>query len=299
MNTNRYCIPIYLNDKIVMDLLAIFEDGFSNVRQLKTYGDTMKAQERNIDANIGVSDVLGSLLGVSLSGGKKNTESNSAGQEDSVEKVHTNVSLFSKLRDRLIDEELIIDKSEIDEIVLGEGQFIELTGALRINPMIETLSTFIQVYEMAMRLSNEAELGNKTAMKAKKKEEEAMIKQIKALLDDMTKSETQDLLLTTDTGVNVILPSHIDRFIGKFDSDLYDGTFKILGKVIKVIDEDATINLFRKTSFKVFSESFLVDFVNQFNTTLRDAAEGGIDLPEVDSLISGPGAIVIPIGIYT
>ena len=34
MDTNQLMIPVYINEKIVLDMLAIIEDGFSTVSQV-------------------------------------------------------------------------------------------------------------------------------------------------------------------------------------------------------------------------------------------------------------------------
>lgn len=300
MKKEQLCIPIYLNDKIVMDLLAIFEDGFSNVRQLKSANEFKDSNDREVKAKIGTSNLLNSLLGISLGANKSNSREQSNSNESVVEKVHTNVSLFSKLRSKLYDADLIqvIDKDiDISQDII-EGSFVELQGQLSDNPMIEMLNTFLEVYEMFMRIPVEAELGNKKAVADKKKGDEALMKQIKLIRDDLIKSETKDLLLTNKMTQNIILPAHIDRFIDTFDTDLYDGTYKVIGKVVKIIDEDSKINLFRKTSFKVFNESMLVRFVNDFNEAIQDASTEGIELPIINSYIHGPAAIILPIGIF-
>lgn len=43
------CIPIYLNEKIVFDLLAIMEDGFSKVSELTT----LQCKEKSIAGEAG------------------------------------------------------------------------------------------------------------------------------------------------------------------------------------------------------------------------------------------------------
>lgn len=61
------CIPIYLNQKIVFDLLAVQEDGFSQLTTLRTSTSDSETTKNGIGASIGVSNVF-ALLGVSFSG---------------------------------------------------------------------------------------------------------------------------------------------------------------------------------------------------------------------------------------
>lgn len=300
MNNEQLCIPIYLNDKIVMDLLAIFEDGFSNVRQIKSVDELKNSNDQGIKGKISTSNLFNSLLGISLEADKIKSKEQSNANEIITEKVHTNVSLFSKLRSKLYDENLlrvINEKKDLSEHII-EGSFVEIQGKLSDNPMIEMLNTFLEVYEMYTRMYVAPELGVKKSVSTKRKEDEAILKQIRAIRDDLIKSDTKDLLLTNTMAHNIILPSHIDRFIDIFDSDLYDGTYKVVGKVIKIIDEDSKINLFRKSSFKIFGENMLVEMMNKFNEGIQSVEAKGLELPNVNSYIEGPGAIVLPIGIF-
>ena len=46
-------IPIYLNQQIVFDLLAIFEDGFSALHAIKTSSLDAENQKNNVGGSIG------------------------------------------------------------------------------------------------------------------------------------------------------------------------------------------------------------------------------------------------------
>lgn len=102
IDKEKLTIPIYLNTKIVFDMLATIEDGFSEVRNVQTSNSKSKEDETNAD--IGVSNVF-SLLQIGFTGNRKRT--NNDEQVITEEKTHTTVSLFQKLKSALEENKYI------------------------------------------------------------------------------------------------------------------------------------------------------------------------------------------------
>ena len=92
-----------------------------------------KTTEDNAEANIGTSNLF-ALLNIGIKGNHK------IGSDDNQmiteEKTHTTVSLFQRLKMELEEEKLII--RDIDEIEIGD--FIEIQGVLKTNPLIDMLA---------------------------------------------------------------------------------------------------------------------------------------------------------------
>lgn len=65
IDKNKLTIPIYLNTKIVFDMLATIEDGFSEVKNIQT--SKSKNREEDAEANIGMSNLF-ALFSVGLKG---------------------------------------------------------------------------------------------------------------------------------------------------------------------------------------------------------------------------------------
>ena len=65
---NKLTIPIYLNTKIVFDMLATIEDGFAEVKNVQT--SKSKNRENDIETNIG-SNNLFAFLNVGIHGNHK------------------------------------------------------------------------------------------------------------------------------------------------------------------------------------------------------------------------------------
>lgn len=257
-----------------------------------------------MNSSLKSSNILSTLFGVTLSAKLNADLKNTENEENKQEKVHTNVSLFSKLRKTLINEEILkkslINKFDINDVKTGD--FIEIEGMLKKSPMIETMGTFIEVFDTFLSFAEEPQLGNKKNYKNQKSENEKIFEQMKIVYEDLIKTNTLDLLVDIENSNNtkVLLSAQLNHFINGFESELVDGKYRILGKVIKIIDGDESINLFRKTSFKIFQGTVLNTFIEGINNSMNVEGNNtaGIQIPKVIDKIDGPGIIVIPIAIY-
>ncbi len=98
------CVPIYLNQRIVFDLLAALQDGFSQISNLRE--TTEEKTAGSASAGLGLSNVF-TFLGVRLGADAKKASESHVGTERQLEKVHTPASLFSVLRSELFERGLV------------------------------------------------------------------------------------------------------------------------------------------------------------------------------------------------
>jgi len=66
LNYSDLCVPIYLNQQVVFDLLAILEDGFSHLSSVKASSMGNESQKSNIGASL--SGKVLDIVGISLKG---------------------------------------------------------------------------------------------------------------------------------------------------------------------------------------------------------------------------------------
>lgn len=122
------------------------------------------------------------------------------------------------------------------------------------------------------------------------------------IYDDLIKTNTLDLLVDVNNEkFKVLLSAQIKYFIDGFESEVVEGNYRILGKVIKIYREDEHINLFRKTSFKIFQKPIIDNMINDFNKCLGNNEtenESQIKFPKIISEVKGPCLVIIPIAIY-
>ena len=90
LSHTQLMIPVYINEKIVLDMLAIIEDGFSMVSQVNSseQKESTKGQTGSVSAS---TSLLNKLLKSDLKGEISHTGNVGESENVSKEKVHTNV----------------------------------------------------------------------------------------------------------------------------------------------------------------------------------------------------------------
>lgn len=297
MNNNikadRLIVPVYINEKIVLDMLAIIEDGFSMVSQVNysEHKESTSTQKGELKASTDAS-ILSKLLKIEVSGELNHTGNKGENETISKEKVHTNVSLLSKFRGFLVEQKIL--KSDFDFSEISIGDFIEIEGELQKNPLINYMDIFLDLFRMVDIFTDKPQLGNKTQANNQKQKQNETAKQIQAFASELKHSGTIDFILSDIKGTAVL--SAQEQYLANDNvSEIIGGHFKVLGKVISVCkDNTDEIDLLRKTSLSILSEEFLDEMFSGFQT-LDDKQ---IHLPELITKIAGPAVIVIPIAIY-
>ena len=287
IKSDRLIIPVYINEKIVLDMLAIIEDGFSMVSQINYTEHTENNSVQKADAEISTSTtLLSKLLKIDVSGGL--SHEGNRGQNENIikEKVHTNVSLLSKFRSFLVEQKIL--KSDLDFSKMQVGDFIEVEGELQKNPIINYMDSFIDLFRMVDIFTEQPQ-----TKKSKPREDET-VTQIKSFAEELKHSGTIDFILSDEKGTTVL--SVQEQYLANDNiSEIIGGHFKVLGKVISICKEDTeNIDLLRKTSLTILQEDLLNDMFSGFKT--EDMKQ--FNLPELKTKIISPAVIVITIAIY-
>lgn len=291
LSHTQLLVPVYINEKIVLDMLAIIEDGFSMVSQVNSSEQKESTSEQIGSVNASTS-LLNKLLKIDLKGDISHTGNVGESENISKEKVHTNVSLLSKFRTTLEDEELLDTSSNISNVKIGS--FIELEGELQKNPLIDYIDKIVDMFRMVDIFSDEPELGNKKNASLQKKKESQILKQIKDFSAELKHSGTVDFILSGSTGT-IVLSAQEQYLANDNISEILGGKFKVLGKVIGICKDDSeSIDLLRKTTLSILTDELLDDFFIGFKS--EDMKQ--FNLPELVTKIKGPAMIVIPIAIY-
>lgn len=286
-------IPVYINEKIVLDMLAIIEDGFSTVSQVSYSDHKENSNAQKIEAEVSTSaSILSKLLKIDLKGELSHSGNCGETENTTKEKVHTNVSLLSKFRAFLTDANIL--KSGFDISNMKIGDFIEVEGELQKNPLINCMDIFVDVLRMADIFAEKPQLNAKTQAKAQKQQQDETMKKIKSFASELKHSGTVDFILSDSAGT-VVLSAQEQYLSNDNISEILGGHFKVLGKVIAICaDKTESIDLLRKTTLSIFPHDLLADmFLFLQNEDMKQ-----YNLPELKTEISGPAVIVIPVAIY-
>lgn len=281
---NKLTIPIYLNTKIVFDMLATIEDGFADVKNVQTSKN--KNQVNDVETNIGTNNLF-AFLNIGVRGNHKGTLND--GETIIEERTHTPVSLFQQLKEQLEDAKFI--NRDINNLNIGD--FVEVQGTLKNNPVIDMLSGFKEIITLANLFTDSKPKSNKN-----RKEDVLTDKRLNTQIDGLIKGlqadGKKDIICEADK-INIILPTDENYFLNNNMSEVTDGNYKILGKVIKVCMDDGEISLLRNTVFSKLQLDKMKEFEEFFSdpSLTQFVGEGGIK-----TVISAPVIMVIPIAIY-
>ena len=293
MDVNQLMIPVYINEKIVLDMLAIIEDGFSTVSQVSYSDHKENSNAQKIEAEVSTSaSILSKLLKIDLKGELSHSGNCGETENTTKEKVHTNVSLLSKFRAFLTDANIL--KSGFDISNMKIGDFIEAEGELQKNPLINCMDIFVDMLRMADIFAEKPQLNAKTQAKAQKQQQDETMKKIKSFASELKHSGTVDFILSDSAGT-VVLSAQEQYLSNDNISEILGGHFKVLGKVIAICaDKTESIDLLRKTTLSILPHDLLADmFLCLQNEDMKQ-----YNLPELKTEISGPAVIVIPVAIY-
>lgn len=293
MDVNQLMIPVYINEKIVLDMLAIIEDGFSTVSQVSYSDHKENSNAQKIEAEVSTSaSILSKLLKIDLKGELSHSGNCGETENTTKEKVHTNVSLLSKFRAFLTDANIL--KSGFDISNMKIGDFIEVEGELQKNPLINCMDIFVDVLRMADIFAEKPQLNAKTQAKAQKQQQDETMKKIKSFASELKHSGTVDFILSDSAGT-VVLSAQEQYLSNDNISEILGGHFKVLGKVIAICaDKTESIDLLRKTTLSILPHDLLADMFSY----LQNEDMKQYNFPELKTEISGPAVIVIPVAIY-
>ena len=97
------------------------------------------------------------------------------------------------------------------------------------------------------------------------------------------------------SGLKMVLPTDEKYFLNNNMSEITDGNYKILGKVVQIYKDSGEISLLRNTVFSKLQLDKMKEFQDVFNDpALADfIGNGGIT-----TTIEAPVIMIIPIAIY-
>lgn len=284
-----YPVVLYLNQKYVFDILAVMEDGISQLEIIKTTFTSDEKKNQEIGGQIGTNNIFG-FLGVTLQGKKEKGTSLNDTLEKSTEKTHTPNSLFAKMRERLIEQEFI---KTIDSC--STGDFIEIKLRISKNPLIDALEQMLSLLELSVIFEDPKP---KNQFKQQTPSNKGLIPQFKKVLEQLNSNPVIDILGNISGNEKNIIITIDKNYLGDQSMrDLSDCELTLLGKVTHQIEKgsDEKINLLRKTSLSSVQGQLLNGVVDSFTTI----EENGIKLPKVITEIDGPVVQILPIAIFS
>lgn len=122
-------------------------------------------------------------------------------------------------------------------------------------------------------------------------------KQMQTMADALRAGETLDLMTSPlSCGYRTVVTLETQYLKDPALSDLVDGTFRVLGKVTRVVKEgEGSINLLRKTALSRMPQTAMQPFMDVFSGL---AQNHGFAFPEIEWEIDGPVIQLLPVAIF-
>lgn len=291
----RLIVPVYLNQKIVFDLLAMLQGGISTVTSVTASSSNKKSGSEKMSARFGLSEAFSTLIKIDFSGSKDKSTGDEQSSSSSQERVHTPASLFFQLRNLLLDKKYL--KEPLGNELPKAGDFVEFEGFLKRNPIVETIDSLVAVMGVAESFKDNAQSKKGSRASSRPSEDKKIKEKMTHFSNSLKAGNTIDL--TSESlkgGCTAVVTVDVGFLSDPLMSDLVDGQFKIIGKVIKSVnDESDSIDLLRKTAFSKMSPEIMSKVLGGLSSLGKDQ---GFNIPELKMEIKGPAIQILPIAIY-
>ncbi|MEU6135426.1 hypothetical protein [Nocardioides sp. NPDC047086] len=312
--------PIYLDTAMMISFLAHLEGGVATGEE-ETHRLT-GAHERLLKARAGFRFRLPAAANVEAGGEGSDHRKDESTTETKSERIRTAASLFNGLYDVLVQDKQLRPMETVEDLdTLEVGQLVRFLGGYRGNPLEDMLSFFgtLLPYMIEQKEIERAALesakgkaksggrsGNPAAKEAAKQaleslgsienvaetaEQEWGLKFIVRMADEIADAPVHDILMSTDTGLNVVLTVSSEYYGRATHEYLRAGEFNVIGKVTRFIPEGDQIDLSRRTVLGAAGPTMANDAISG----LRDLAPG---LDTSSSIVEGPCVQVLPMAIY-
>lgn len=289
---DRLIVPVYLNQKLVFDLLAMLQGGISTVTTVTESSSNTNTDGEKVSAGFGLSEAFSTLLKIDLSGSKEKTAGKEETNTSSQERVHTPASLFFQLRNILLEKGYL---KETNEDLPQAGDFVEFEGFLKRNPIVETIDSLAEMMDIAEAFEDKPQ--QKKGSRNQTSENQKIKQQMVKFSDALKAGSTIDLSSSSlKAGYTAVVTVETCFLNDPLMSDLVDGQFKIIGKVIKSVNDSSdSINLLRKTALSKMPSALMLEALGHLGSL---GSEQGFDIPDLKLEIEGPAIQVLPIAIY-
>ena len=291
-------ITLYLNQRLIFDLLASLEDGFSHLTRVQMTTSDGSSSELSGEGKLGFGNEF-ALIGVGLGGGAARNTEHSHSKQTTAQIVHTPSSLFARLRKELLDLGMVREIAGAADLTqVSHGDFVEFQATLRRNPldemfsMVSRMAPLIDLADQPEQARNQG-ANRRRSNNQRKKNDSSVKKQIDSVYGVFNNGNSQDFVAELNN-MDVVLTADETYFIDPTMNDVIDGQFRVFGKVTRVISDDSkeNINLLRRSPIGRFARQ-VPDFQNAFSEFDK------LGFGSMQAEVEGPAMQVIPIAIFS
>ena len=285
-----FILPLYLNQRFVYDILAIKNDGFTEFFEIKDKIGNSNEQDANIKATLGANNDF-ALIQANLDGEINTKTSNDNNNEKSYKKTHTPTSLFMQVYQYLNENKKITKLENLSDIdTVDSGDFVEIKSNIELNTIVEFFETLDKVIDITEAFSSFSSIDSKKTIKRSplSNMKKPIENTLKALVNEnnnvkygICKLEEKELVVKLNK----------DYFINSDYSEIKNGKFKIIGKVLEIIPEGESILLNRENAVGLYNPNTFKEVKESLNSIPN------INFQEFKDTVQGKTIVIMPIAI--
>ena len=282
-----FMLTLYLNQRFVYDILAMQNDGFTEFYEIKNTDGMSGQVDAEANASLGTSNKF-SFISTNIEGNLTSNLSSSNQNEKNYKKTHTPASLFMQAYQYLKQNDKIKELKSVENLNnVISGDFVELKSKIKINTMVELFETMSKLLDIteAFQCFDSNYVPESSVTYGLKKNINSVMDVINAE-NDRVKYGTCEL-----QDKQLVLKLNKEFFINSDYSEIKNGEFRIIGKVLEVVPENQFVFLNRENSIGLYDESIF--------EPVKNAAQnmGNLNIGEFQDKVEGKTCVILPIAI--
>lgn len=285
-----FILPLYLNQRFVYDILAIKNDGFTEFFEIKDKVEHSNEQDSNIKTGFGTNNDF-ALIQANLDGKINTKDYNDSNNEKSYKKTHTPTSLFMQVYQYLNENKKITKLENLTDIdKINSGDFVEIKSNIELNTIVEFFETLDKVIDITEAFSSFATIDSKKTIKR------SPLSNMKKPVDNTLKA-----LVNENNNVKygickleekeIVIKLNRDYFINSDYSEIKNGKFRIIGKVLEIVPEGESILLNRENAVGLYDPNTFKEVKESLNSIPN------INFQEFKDTVQGKTIVIMPIAI--
>jgi len=282
-----FMLALYLNQRFVYDILAIKNDGFTEFYEVKNMNGEEDEINAKLTATFGTNNNFSLINASTDSSVASNVKSNNQ-NEKNYTKTHTPASLFMQAYQYLKSNDKIFKLENAESITnISSGTFVEFKSRIEMNTMIELFENMSKAIDITEVFSSFDPTYNpkKSPTKLLKKNIDSVMKLLNTN-NDKVKYGICDL-----DGRQLVLKLNKDYFINSDYTEIKNGEFRIIGKVLEYIPVGKSVLLNRDNAIGLYdTETF---------EPVKQAARAisNLNIGEFQDKVDGETCVILPIAI--
>lgn len=289
--------PIYLDVPMIVSFVAATEGGYALENAVKRTQETTKDIKGDITGDVGLSGLISNLAKANVTSSANLEGQRAQSNESQIILKHTEASLFMGLRNKLYSQHRIIclddcEQSEWDALQLSPfSDLVELSGYIYRSPINEIARLGERFLSF---MSVQQETTSSSPNTSNVDQQTIAVNAIQSLRKDLETSPLSDVILShegkwkkcavIDLSTKILPLIEQDRLIC--------GRVVVLGKVTRILKQQETINLCRRSIFGYTAQKALTEMISSFEKI------PGISIKLVPYEVKYPAVEIIPMAIY-